>query len=154
MLAATLVAAITFAVMIGSFYLAEQYLNAQPGYSPLGASTVLVAGRVAGRGRGASCRPLVDRRGERLPAILGFLAAGLGLGTLAIPAVSLRSPASIVLLVPFGLGLGHAIRRDVARRAERHARRLPRADVRLLSLGRLVGAAAGPASLEPRSRAA
>ena len=33
-LAATLVAAITFAVMIGSFYLAEQYLQRAAGYSP------------------------------------------------------------------------------------------------------------------------
>jgi MFS family permease len=142
-LAATLVAAITFAVMIGSFYLAEQYLQRSAGYSPLGASTVLVAvaflvgaaAPVAGR--------LADRRGERLPAILGFLAAGLGLGILAIPAVSLRSAPSLVPLVPIGLGLGMLF--VATSRAALNA--TPTAchgrTSAVLSLGRLVGAAAG-----------
>jgi MFS transporter, DHA2 family, methylenomycin A resistance protein len=142
-LAATLVAAITFAVMIGSFYLAEQYLQRAAGYSPLSASTVLVAvallvgavAPVAGR--------LVDRRGERLPAILGFLAASLGLGILAIPAVSLRSAASMVPLVPIGLGLGMLF--VATSRAALNA--TPTAyhgrTSAVLSLGRLVGAAVG-----------
>ena len=41
-LAATLVAALTFAVMIGCFYLASQYLQRSAGYSALGASAALV----------------------------------------------------------------------------------------------------------------
>ena len=105
-IAATCVAAITFAVMIGSFYLAEQYLQRAKGFSALGASAVLVlvallvgvAAPVAGR--------LVDQRGERLTAVAGFLLAALGLAVLAIPSVSLSGPASIVPLTPVGIGLG------------------------------------------------
>ena len=41
-LAAAFVAGLTFAVMIGSFYIAEQYLQRLVGYSALGASSVLV----------------------------------------------------------------------------------------------------------------
>jgi DHA2 family methylenomycin A resistance protein-like MFS transporter len=86
---------------------------------------------------------LADRRGERLPAILGFLAAGLGFGILAIPTVSLRSAASIVPLVPIGLGLGMlfvATPRAAlnATPTSSHGRTSA-----VLSLGRLVGAAAG-----------
>jgi DHA2 family methylenomycin A resistance protein-like MFS transporter len=104
--AAAFVAGLTFAVMIGSFYLAEQYLQRTVGYSALGASAVLVlvallvglAAPLAGR--------LVDVRGERFPAVAGFLAAGAGLAVLAIPGVSLHGIGSIALLVPVGLGLG------------------------------------------------
>lgn len=39
--AATLIAALTFAVMIGSFYIAEQYLQRVAGFSALGASAAL-----------------------------------------------------------------------------------------------------------------
>src|ERR1700744_2010726 len=105
-IAATLVAAITFAVMVGSFYLAEQYLQRAAGSSPLAALPLLAAVGLLVAAAAPLAGRIVDRRGERLPAILGLLAAGLGLGILAIPAVSLRSAASIVLLVPFGLGLG------------------------------------------------
>ena len=40
--AAAVTAGLTFAVMIGTFYLAEQYLQRAVGYSALGASAVLV----------------------------------------------------------------------------------------------------------------
>src|ERR1700744_1552691 len=142
-IAATLVAAITFAVMVGSFYLAEQYLQRAAGYSPLAASTVLAAVALLVAGAAPLAGRLVDRRGERLPAIVGLLAAGLGLGILAIPTVSLRSAVSIVLLVPFGLGLGLlfvATSRAALNAAPvaSHGRTSA-----VLSLGRLVGAAAG-----------
>jgi DHA2 family methylenomycin A resistance protein-like MFS transporter len=142
-LAATLAAAITFAVMIGSFYLAEQYLQRVAGYSPLGASTVLVAVALLVGAAAPLAGRIVDRHGERLPAMLGFLVAGLGLGILAIPAVSLRSAASIVPLVPIGLGLG--ILFVATSRAALNA--TPTAShgraSAMLSLGRLLGAAAG-----------
>src|SRR5437763_5314056 len=87
-LAATLVAALTFAVMIGAFYIAEQYLQRVAGFSALGASGALVlvalfvgvAAPLAGK--------LVDRYGETLPAVIGFVAAGIGLALLAIPGFS------------------------------------------------------------------
>ena len=67
----------------------------------------------------------------------------LGLGILAIPAVSLRSAVSMILLVPFGLGLGLLF--VAASRAALNA--APVAShgrtSAVLSLGRLVGAAAG-----------
>jgi DHA2 family methylenomycin A resistance protein-like MFS transporter len=104
--AAAFVAALTFAVMIGSFYLAEQYLQRAVGYSALGASAVLIlvallvgaAAPLAGR--------LVDDHGERRPAVLGFLAAGIGLVILAIPGVSLHGVGTLFALVPVGVGLG------------------------------------------------
>ena len=100
-------AALTFAVMIGSFYLAEQYLQRAAGFSALGASAVLVvvallvgvAAPIAGR--------LVDEHGERVPAMAGFLAAGGGLcWCWAIPGVPLDSAVTILPLIPVGLGLG------------------------------------------------
>jgi MFS family permease len=103
---AAFVAGLTFAVMIGCFYLAEQYLQRAVGYSALGASAVLVlVALLVGLGAPVAGR-MVDERGERFPATLGFLAAGLGLGLLAIPGVSLHGAVAILLLVPVGLGLG------------------------------------------------
>src|SRR5579862_3636013 len=94
-LAATLVAGLTFAVMIGAFYIAEQYLQRVAGFSALGASGALVlvallvgaAAPLAGR--------LVDSRGEKLPAVLGFASAGLGLVLLGIPGVPLDRAVTV-----------------------------------------------------------
>src|SRR3984885_1576590 len=105
-MAATLVAALTFAVMIGCFYLASQYLQRAAGFSALGASAALVivallvgaAAPLAGR--------LVDEYGERLPAMLGFVLAAGGLALLAIPGMPLASLVTILPLIPVGLGLG------------------------------------------------
>src|SRR6201986_341348 len=142
-LAATLVGAITFPGMIGSLYLAEQYLQRTAGYSPLGASTVLVAVALLVVAAAPLAGRLVDRRGERLSAILGFLAAGLGLGILGIPSVSLRSAARILALIPIGGGLGVLF--VATSRAALNATPIAShgRTSAVLSLGRLVGAAAG-----------
>jgi len=140
---ASSVAALTFAVMIGTFYLAEQYLQRAAGFSALGASAVLVvvallvgaAAPIAGR--------LADEHGERLPAVAGFLAAALGLLVLGIPGVPLDSAITIVPLIPVGLGLGMLF--VPTSRAALNATP-PASHGRtsaLLSVGRLLGAAIG-----------
>lgn len=141
--AASSVAALTFAVMIGCFYLAEQYLQRAAGFSALGASTVLVvvallvgaAAPIAGR--------LADEHGERLPATAGFLAAAIGLLVLGIPGVPLHSVVTILPLIPVGLGLGMLF--VPTSRAALNAS--PMAShgrtSALLSVGRLLGAAVG-----------
>ena len=140
---ASLVAALTFAVMIGSFYLAEQYLQRAAGFSALGASAVLVivallvgaAAPVAGR--------LVDQYGERLPAVAGFLAAAAGLLVLGIPGVPLHTGVTILPLIPVGLGLGMLF--VPTSRAALNATPLAAhgRTSALLSVGRLLGAAVG-----------
>ncbi len=142
-LAATLVAALTFAVMIGCFYLASQYLQHSAGYSALGASAALVivallvaaAAPIAGR--------LVDQHGERMPAVLGFVLAAGGLAVLAIPGLPLDNLVTILPLIPVGLGLGMLF--VPTSRAALNA--TPRAShgrtSAILSVGRLVGAGVG-----------
>ncbi|HJS94586.1 MAG TPA: MFS transporter [Solirubrobacteraceae bacterium] len=142
-LAATLVAALTFAVMIGCFYLASQYLQQSAGYSPLGASAALVivallvgaAAPLAGR--------LVDEHGERMPAVLGFVLAAGGLAVLAIPGLPLDNLVTILPLIPVGLGLGMLF--VPTSRAALNA--TPRAShgrtSAILSVGRLLGAGIG-----------
>jgi MFS family permease len=142
-MAATLIAGLTFAVMIGAFYIAEQYLQRVSGFSALGASSALVlvallvgaAAPIAGR--------LVDRHGEKLPALAGFAASAVGLAILAIPGFPLSSVVTILPLIPVGLGLGMLF--VPTSRAALNA--TPRAShgrtSALLSVGRLVGAAIG-----------
>jgi len=144
-LAATLVAALTFAVMIGAFYIAEQYLQRVAGFSALGASSALilvallvgVAAPLAGK--------LVDRYGETLPALVGFVAAGIGLALLGIPGFTLDGVVTILPLIPVGLGLGMLF--VPTSRAALNAS--PNAShgrtSALLSVGRLVGAGVGAA---------
>ena len=87
--AAALIAALTFVVMIGAFFIAQQYLQIAVGYSALGAAAALtviavlvgVAAPLAGR--------LSDARGERPVAMLGWLLAAIGMAALGIPGVSL-----------------------------------------------------------------
>jgi MFS family permease len=144
-LASTFVAGLTFAVMIGCFYIAEQYLQRAAGYSALGASTVMMfvallvgsAAPLAGR--------LADRHGERRPATGGFLAAGLGLLVLGFPGVPLRSALAILVLIPIGLGLGMLFV-PVSRAGLNSIPSGAHGRVSaLLSIGRLLGAAAGAA---------
>ena len=105
-LAATLVAALTFAVMIGAFYIAEQYLQRVAGFSALGASGALVLVALLVGVAAPLAGKLVDRYGERLPALLGFIGAGVGLAILGIPGFPLDSPVTVLPLIPVGLGLG------------------------------------------------
>src|SRR6201995_167667 len=142
-LASTLVAGLTFAVMIGAFYIAEQYLQRVAGFSALGASGALVlvallvgaAAPLAGR--------LVDRHGEQLPTLLGFGASALGLTVLGIPGMPLDGVVTILPLIPVGLGLGMLF--VPPSRAALNAS--PDAShgrtSALLSVGRLLGAAVG-----------
>jgi predicted MFS family arabinose efflux permease len=141
--AGALVAALTFAVMIGAFYLGQQYLQLAAGYSALGAAAALtmiallvaVGAPVSGR--------LTDRRGEGQTTALGFLLVALALGLLAVPGVPLEGLGALPLLVPFGLGLGLLF--VPASRAALNA--VPQAKhgrvSSLLSVSRLLGAGAG-----------
>jgi MFS family permease len=105
-ISAATVAGMTFAVMIGTFYLAEQYLQRSAGYSALGASAVLVVVAFLVGAAAPLAGGLVDTYGSRVPAMLGFVGAGLGLAILAIPGVSLDGIGTAFCLIPVGLGLG------------------------------------------------
>jgi MFS family permease len=142
-LAATLIAALTFAVMIGAFYIAEQYLQRVAGFSALGASGALVLVALLVGAAAPLAGVLVDRHGEQLPALLGFIGAGVGLAILGIPGVSLDSLVTVLPLIPVGLGLGMLF--VPTSRAALNAS--PNAShgrtSALLSVGRLLGAAVG-----------
>ncbi|MBV9819530.1 MAG: MFS transporter [Solirubrobacterales bacterium] len=142
-LAATLVAALTFAVMIGAFYIAEQYLQRVAGFSALGASAALVLVALLVGAAAPLAGALVDRRGEQLPTLLGFLAAGAGLAILGISGVSLDGAVTVLPLIPVGLGLGMLF--VPTSRAALNASPLAShgRTSALLSVGRLLGAAIG-----------
>jgi MFS family permease len=141
--AATVIAALTFGVMIGAFYIAEQYLQRVAGFSALGAAAALVlvallvglAAPVAGK--------LVDTRGEVFVTVLGFLGTGIGLIVLGIDAVPLDNLVTIVPLIPVGLGLGMLFV-PVSRAALNSTpQALHGRTSAFLSVGRLLGAAVG-----------
>jgi MFS family permease len=141
--AAAAVASITFAVMIGTFYLAEQYLQKTVHYSALGASAVLVVVALLVGAAAPLAGGLVDRRGERMPTILGFLGAALGMGILALPGVSLHGMGTGFALIPIGLGLGMLFV-PVSRAALNSTANASHGSVSaVLSFARLAGAAIG-----------
>jgi predicted MFS family arabinose efflux permease len=141
--AAAFVAGLTFAVMIGTFYLAEQYLQKSVGYSALGASAVLIiVAFLVGAGAPVAGM-LVDQRGERTTTILGFAGLGIGMALLAIPAIGLHSILTVILLIPVGLGLGMLFV-PVSRAALNSVpERVHGRTSSILSFARLAGAAIG-----------
>jgi MFS transporter, DHA2 family, methylenomycin A resistance protein len=141
--AATLIAALTFAVMIGAFYIAEQYLQRVAGFSALGAAAALVLVALLVGAAAPLAGALVDRRGEQLPTLLGFIGAGVGLVILGLPGVSLDSLVTVLPLIPVGLGLGMLF--VPTSRAALNASPLAShgRTSALLSVGRLLGAAVG-----------
>jgi MFS family permease len=141
--AAAVVAALTFVVMIGTFFLAQQYLQEEAGYSALGAAAALtVIALMVGVGAPLAGH-LSDSRGERPTAILGFGVTAVGLAVLGIPGVPLEGPGALALLLPFGVGIG-LLFAPASRAAlnavsqSRHGRVSS-----LLSTSRLLGAAVG-----------
>lgn len=141
--AAALLASLTFAVMIGCFFLAEQYLQRSAHYSALAASGALVLVAVLVGAAAPLAGRLSDRSGERMPLLAGFLAAALGLGALGIPGVSLTSPLTILLLVPVGIGLGLLFVPTSRAALNSTPAALHGRTSAVLSAGRLLGAALG-----------
>jgi MFS family permease len=142
-LAATLVAGLTFTVMIGAFYIAEQYLQRVAGFSALGASGALVLVALLVGAAAPMAGRLVDRHGEQLPALLGFGASALGLTVLGLPGMPLDDVVTILPLIPIGLGLGMLF--VPTSRAALNASPVAShgRTSALLSVGRLLGATAG-----------
>jgi MFS family permease len=141
--AAAVGAALTFLVMIGAFYIAQQYLQVSEGYSALGAAAALtVIAVMVGIGAPLAGR-LSDSRGEAFTMGLGFMLTALGLALLGIPGAPLAGLGALALLVPFGMGLGLLF--VPASRAALNA--VPQSKhgrvSSLLSAARLLGAAAG-----------
>jgi MFS family permease len=104
--AAAVVAALTFVVMIGAFYLAQQYLQVAAGYSALGAAAALTVIAVLVGVAAPLAGVLSDRRGEGPTLVAGFTLAAIALGVLGIPGVPLEGLGALPLLVPFGFGIG------------------------------------------------
>jgi MFS family permease len=142
-LTASLVAAITFAVMIGPFYVIEQDLQDAGHYSPLAAAAVLAVVALLVAAAAPMAGRLADARGERLTAATGFLLAGLGLALLGTPGIRLGSAVSFVPLAALGVGLGMLFV-PTSRAGLNGAPQSSHGRVSaVLSLGRLVGAAIG-----------
>jgi MFS transporter, DHA2 family, methylenomycin A resistance protein len=141
--AAAVVAALTFVVMIGAFYLAQQYLQVAVGYSALGAAAALTLIAVLVGVAAPLAGVLADRHGEGPTLVGGFLLTALALGLLGIPGVPLHGPGALPVLIPFGLGIGLLF--APASRAALNA--VPQAMhgrvSSLLSTCRLLGAAVG-----------
>jgi len=142
-LAAAVAAAVTFAVMIGCFYLAEQYLQRSAGYSALGASMVLVLVALIVAGAAPAAGRLSDRRGERPVAVCGFGFCAVGLAALGLPLLSPRAPIAVAPLVVLGLGLGLLFVPTSRAALNAVPATLHGRTSATLSIGRLLGAAVG-----------
>jgi MFS family permease len=141
--AATVIAALTFGVMIGAFYIAEQYLQRVAGFSALGAAAALVLVAVLVGAAAPVAGKLVDTRGEVFVTVLGFLGTGIGLIVLGIGGVPLDDLVTILPLIPVGLGLGMLFV-PVSRAALNSTpQALHGRTSAFLSVGRLLGAAVG-----------
>ncbi len=141
--AAAVTALLTFIVMIGAFFIAQQYLQLAAGYSALGAAAALtVVAVLVGVAAPLSGR-ICDRSGERPAALIGWLLVAAALAVLAVPAVALDGPVALAAMAPFGLGLGMLF--VPASRSALNA--VPRARhgrvSSLLSTARLLGGALG-----------
>ena len=104
--AAAAVAALTFLVMIGAFFIGQQYLQVAIGYSPLGAAAALTLIAVMVGVGAPLAGTFSDRYGERWTASVGFGATALGLLLLGIPGAPLHGLGALPLLIPFGIGIG------------------------------------------------
>ena len=142
-LTAALIGAVTFAVMIGSFCLLEQYLQDSAHFSALPASAALalvalsvaLTAPVAGR--------LADVRGDRFTALLGFSVAGFGLAVLGMPGTPLSGGIGFALLGLFGVGLGMLFAPTSRAGLNSAAESAHGRASALLSIGRLLGAMIG-----------
>jgi MFS family permease len=141
--AAAIVAALTFVVMIGAFFLGQQYLQQSAGYSALGAAAALTLIAVLVGVGAPLAGSLSDRHGERSTAMAGFAATALGLFLLGIPGAPLDGPGALPLLVPFGIGIG-LLFVPASRAALNAVSQSKHGRVSsLLSMSRLLGAAIG-----------
>jgi MFS family permease len=141
--AATVIAALTFGVMIGAFYIAEQYLQRVAGFSALGAAAALVLVALLVGVAAPLSGKLVDSRGEVVVTVIGFLGTGVGLVVLGIGGVPLDDLVTILPLIPVGLGLGMLFV-PVSRAALNSTpQALHGRTSAMLSVGRLLGAAVG-----------
>ena len=104
--AATLVAGLTFVVMIGTFFIAQIYLQEVAGYSAIGAAGALVVVAVLVAVGAPVAGRLADAYGERVPAVAGFLVTGAALAVLGVPGAPLEGAGALPLLCPIGFGLG------------------------------------------------
>ena len=127
-LAAAWIAGLTFAVMIGCVFVAEQFLQRRTGDSALGAGAVLMLVALVAGGVSSPAGRLADQRGERLPMVLGFLIAAAGLGALAIPALALTSVWALIPVLAVGSGSACCSHPRRGWRS-RHALRRSRTDV-------------------------
>ncbi|MEU7873916.1 MFS transporter [Dactylosporangium sp. NPDC049140] len=144
-LVAVAAAGLSFLVMIGVFFIIEQYLQDAAGYSPLLAAAAPMVIAVCIGAVGPFAGRLIDARGERPVMIAAFAVAGAGLAWYGLTDTPLHGPAALPLAVALGLGLGplfagvsRAGLNAVPQRA--HGR-----VAALISAGRLLGAGLGAA---------
>jgi MFS family permease len=136
-------AGLTFLVMIGSFFIIEQYLQREAGYGPLLAAAAPMVVAVFIGASGPPAGRLIDARGERPVALVAFLVVGAGLGWYGLTGTPLHGPAALPLAVLLGIGLGPLVV-GVSRAALDAVPQAAHGRVSsLISAGRLIGAGLG-----------